>query len=186
MVERGWHRTIAIVAAVGMLATGCKSKKATANNENFTKALNAYFYTHDDCLYPHALKFPYELSSTGKAEVSPKALDALTDAGLLTRDEDRSIKVKRYALKPLGTKATARFCYGHREVTNVESFTPPANTDGHFMSTVNYSYAMKDVPEWAKDGAVQHAFPEMEKAVNGQGQGKTDVMLAFNGWEVPQ
>ncbi len=168
----------------GLLLGGCSSNK-TPNAKNFTRTLNAYFFNHDDCLYPSALRFPYEVSMTDTSSSGPKGLDALAKAGLLTMSEEKALKVKRYALTPAGSKATARFCYGHREVTSIDSFTPPATVDGRPGSTVSYHYKMMDVPIWAQTDQVQKAFPLMRQATTTGAEGKTAVALTLAGWQVP-
>ncbi|MGI8772769.1 MAG: hypothetical protein ACR2JE_15195 [Acidobacteriaceae bacterium] len=181
----------AIIAAMAtgtllLPIVGCKSGKKQPNDKNFTTALNTYYSNHNDCLYSQALKFPYEVPSTDKSDKGPKAMDALTAAGLLTRDEDKSIKVKRYALTPIGTRATGRFCYGHREVTQVDGFTEPATVGGHLQSAVSYHYKMLDVPVWANTDEMKHAFPLLAKALSDQAEGKTTLMRTLDDWEVPE
>jgi len=84
---------------------------------------------------------------TAKEEKSE--MDSLTDAGLLTRLEDRDMHVDRYTLNLAGNRFAPRFCYGHREVTGIVSFTPPGPHNGFTETTVTYQYAMRDVPVWA-------------------------------------
>lgn len=190
MAHRMCNKVVVTAAvATGLLllsAAGCKSGKKQPSDKNFTTALNTYYSNHNDCLYPQALKFPYEVPSTDKSDKGPKAMDALTAAGLLTRDEDKTIKVKRYALTPIGSRATARFCYGHREVTQIDGFTQPATVDGHLQSAVSYRYEMLDVPVWANTDEMKHAFPQLAKALSGQAEGKTTLMRTLDDWEVPE
>jgi hypothetical protein len=185
---RSKSAVFAAVATGALLlpTAGCKSGKKQPNDKNFTTALNTYYSNHIDCLYPQAVKFPHEISSTDKSDKGPKAMDALTAAGLLTRDEDKSIKVNRYALTPIGTRATSRFCYGHREVTHIDEFTPPATVDGHLQSTVTYHYKMLDVPVWANTDEMKHAFPNLDKALSDQAEGKTTLMRTLDDWEVAE
>jgi hypothetical protein len=92
---------------------GCTREKTQANDENFKRAINAYFYTgHDECLFATAQKFPNEVKVAEKAEM--KDMDALAKAGLLTRIEDGAFQLVRYDLTPLGMRAKGRFCFGHR------------------------------------------------------------------------
>ena len=63
------------------------------------------------------------------ADKNKAGLDALTAAGLLKSLEDRDIHVKRYELTTFGKRVPPRFCYGHRVVTSIDSFTPPAPVD---------------------------------------------------------
>ncbi len=184
--KRGW-RHAACFAGAALLALGlggCNGKKTAASNVNFQRAINAYFYTgRDECLFPTAYKFPNEVKVGEKDEM--KSMDALSKAGLLTRTEDGAFKLVRYALTPLGTRATGRFCYGHRDVTSVDSFTPLHAVEGRKATEVTYHYRMVDVPVWAQDAGIQKAFPEMARKIGGNAEGKTTVMSAYEGWEVP-
>ena len=183
MTRKPLTRGTVALSALLLLSAGCSSNK-TPNAKNFTKALNTYYFNHDDCLYPTALRFPYE-ASTADSTGNSKGLDALTKAGLLEMTEEKALKVKRYALTPAGTKATARFCYGHREVTSIDGFTPPHTIDGRPGSEVQYRYHMMDVPIWAQTAEVQKAFPKMAEATTTGTDGKTTVVLTLAGWQVP-
>ena len=85
-----------------LLAAGCNGYKA-ATPANFTRALNGYYSNHDDCLFPSAIRFPYEANTTG-ADKDPniERLDPLAAAGLLrhgarTRRIYQAIAVAMYA-----------------------------------------------------------------------------------------
>jgi hypothetical protein len=177
-------RTAAALALVLMLA-GCNGfKKPTA--KNFTGALNAYFSNHDDCLFDSSLRFPYEASTTGSDKAKIKSLDALEGAGLLKSLEDRDIHVKRYELTTFGKRVPPRFCFGHRVVTSIDGFTPPAMVDGQSTSQVSYHYKMMDVPGWADSAAIRKAFPVFAQETSPDAQGRTAVVLTMNGWRVPE
>lgn len=163
---------------------GCHRKKTEASNINFQRAINAYFYNNrDECLFTTAYRFPNEVKVGEKDEM--RKMDALSKAGLLTRTEDGAFNLVRYALTPLGTRATARFCYGHRDVTSVESFTPLRLVDGRKASDVTYQYRIVDAPVWIQDDNIRKQFPETVRKTSGSAEGKTTVMSAYEGWEVP-
>lgn len=177
--------TLAILAAVFVL-TGCEGYKK-ANQKNFLSALNYYFSHNDDCLFPSALRFPYEASTAaGDADPHKKGLDALTAAGLLKSLEDRDIHVKRYEQTPYGSHVPPRFCYGHRVVSSIDSFTPPATANGQQTSEVSYHFKMMDVPGWADSDQIRQAFPVFAQETSGNAQGKTTLVLTVNGWRVPE
>jgi hypothetical protein len=163
---------------------GCNSKKKPSD-ANFKQAINAYFYNgRDECLLPTApYKFPAEIKLAEKTDL--RELDALAKAGLLKRIEDGAFKLVRYEMTPLGTRATPRFCYGHRDVADVDSFTPPHVVDGRQASDVTYHYKMADTPIWVSDPGLQKVFPELARKTTGNAEGKTTVMSAYAGWEVP-
>ena len=73
-------------------------------------------------------------------------MDSLVKALLLDKSEEMSIHATRYTVTPAGARFAPRFCYGHREVTSIDSFTPIAITDGFKETTVTYSYTMKEGP----------------------------------------
>jgi len=186
MARRGWIGSAATALALGLLLAGCNGFKA-ATPKNFTRALNAYYSNNDDCLFPGALRFPYEASTAGNdTDPNKKALDALTDAGLLKSLEDRDIHVKRYALTAYGSRVAPRFCYGHRVVTSIDSFTPPATANGQQASQVNYHYKMMDVPGWADSDKIRQVFPAFAKSTSGNAQDHATLVLTMNGWRVPE
>lgn len=171
---------ILLVAVIG----GCHKKQTEASNENFKRAINAYFYNgRDECLFPVAQKFPSEVKLGEKAEM--KDMDALAKAGLLTRIEDGAFKLVRYDVTPLGTRAKARFCFGHRDVTSVDSFTPLRVEENRKASDVTYHYRIVDAPVWAQDDGLKKQFPNLARKTSGNAEGKTTVMSAYEGWEVP-
>ncbi len=119
----GFLRVLAAGLLLMVVLSGCHKKQTEASNENFRRAINAYFYNHrDECLFTTARKFPGEVKVREKSDM--KDMDALAKAGLLTRTEDGAFQLVRYDLTPLGARAGGRFCFGHRDVTTVDSFTP--------------------------------------------------------------
>ena len=181
-----WRRVARLTAAALLLVMigGCARKKTQASNENFKRAINAYFYNgRDECLFPVAQKFPNEVKVAEKAEM--KDMDALAKAGLLTRTEDGAFQLVRYDVTPLGTRAKGRFCFGHRDVTSVDSFTPPRIVDNRKAHDVTYHYRIVDAPVWAQDEGLKKQFPELAQKMSGNAEGKTTVMSAYQGWEVP-
>ena len=170
---------------LALLLTACNGYKAVAP-KNFTSALDAYYSAHDDCLYSSALRFPYE-EGLATRDASTRALDALTDAGLLQRTEEQGIQVKRYSLTPYATNhLDPRFCYGHRVITSIDSFTPPAGPHGQQTSQVSYHYRVEDLASWAKSKQMLAAFPALRKVATGESSDTTTLLLTVNGWRVPE
>jgi hypothetical protein len=181
-----WKWVARLTAAILLMVAigGCTRKKTEASNINFQRAINAYFYNHrDECLFTTARKFPDDVKVHEKDEM--KNMDALAKAGLLTRIEDGAFQLVRYDLTPLGTRATGRFCFGHRDVTSVDSFTPLRIVDKRKASDVTYHYRIADAPVWAQDENLKKQFPELARKTTGSAEGKTTVMSAYEGWEVP-
>ena len=168
-----------------ILLIGCSSANKPTN-ENFIKALNAYYLDHDDCLFPRGERFPYEVALGANSKQDEKQMDALTDAGLLTRVKDLTIHVERYSLNAPGKRFAPRFCYGHREVKGIVRFTPPAPRHGFTETTVTYQYMMRDVPVWAKSDALMAAFPELGKSLSASPSGQATLATVGAGWHVPE
>jgi hypothetical protein len=186
MARQRWINRTGNSLMLGLLLAGCSGFK-DATPKNFTGALNAYYSNHDDCLFPSSLRFPYE-ASTISAQKDPnmKGLDALETAGLLKSLEDRDIHVKRYELTTFGKRVPPRFCYGHRVVTSIDSFTPPAVVNGQPTTQVSYHYKMMDVPGWADSDQMRKTFPAFAKASSADAQDRTTLALYQNGWHVPE
>jgi hypothetical protein len=162
------------------VTTGCVSSKSRPSAANFTAGLDKHLLEHSDCLFDN-IRFPFEASERDKT----KQMDSLVKAQLLDKSEEMSIHVSRYIVTPTGARYAPRFCYGHREVTSIESFTPPAAANGFTESTVVYHYVMNDVPVWAKTPEVEAAFPEMAVAISGNATGKAILAQTPVGWQVP-
>jgi len=169
-----------IFATLLMVAAGCHSK-TDATPENYIQTLNAHFLDRKECLMPEAPRFPFETSDP----VKTKQMNSLVKAQLLTVSVETSIHASRYTPTVTGERAVPRFCYGHRNVTAIESSTPPAVTNGFPETQVVYQYELKDVPVWAKTAEVQAAFPEMAKAISGPSTAKATLAKTLAGWQVP-
>jgi hypothetical protein len=170
----------ATALALVTLASGCNTGKSAPTRANFTQAINNHFLDHPDCLFSDT-RFPFETSDPAKT----KQMDSLVKSLLLDKSVESSIHVSRYTVAPAGTRYAPRFCYGHREVTSIDSFTPIAINDGFKETTVSYSYTMKEVPVWAISHDVQAAFPEMARATTGQVTAKATLAQTPVGWQIP-
>lgn len=180
---KGTIKTLAVAAL--MLAAGCATD-VKPSNEKLQKALNNYFETHNECLYPAGLKFPYELDLGHNAATEKEKLDALMDSSLLKRQDAPAIKVYRYTLTPVGERAAPRFCYGHKTVTTIDSFTAPMKNGKFLETTVSYHATLMDIPVWVKTDKMTAAFPEMAKALSSPQPAQTTLENAGAGWQVPQ
>ena len=178
--------TLAIVA----LAAGCSSKK-DPTKANFKSAIDAYYSAHPECLWSTTVKFPTRADTSDASKT--QGYDALTDQGLLTRQQDSrkvfifgSKQVNDYDLSDKGRAAwTAdptnpgygNFCFGHRDVTSVDNFT--AN-EGN--ATVDYHYQLGGVATWADNTEVKTAFPTVQADLAGPLSDKASLTLTDNGW----
>jgi hypothetical protein len=174
---------IAVLICGGALllaGVGCHSKTAPTA-ANFMVALNAYFLEHPDCLFPQAPRFPYEASGP----VETKQMDALVKEQMLTVEGEADIHVSRYTPTQAGLRAAPRFCYGHRAISAIDSFTPPAQANGFMETQVAYHYTMDEVPVWAQSDGMRAAFPAMAVATSGAATGKVTLASTMAGWTVP-
>ena len=172
--------SVALITVMLLATAGCHSKSAP-NAKNFTTGLNAYFLEHSECLFPDAPHFPYETSDP----VRTKQMNALVDSKLLKVALDPTIHVSRYTTTVTGARFAPRFCYGHRVVSSIDSFTPPAQKNGFPETQVDYHYTVEDIPIWAKSEAMRAAFPALAKAEEGPQTAKATLAGTMAGWQVP-
>jgi hypothetical protein len=171
----------AIAVALLVLPLAACNSKSKATPENFIAGLNAHFTDHPDCLFPDAPTFPLETTDPART----KQLNALVDAQLLDVAVERDIHASRYTPTVMGTRLAPRFCYGHRNVTTIDSFTPPAPANGFPETQVIYHYTLQDVPVWAKSAAMRAAFPDMALKTSGNASDKATLAGTIAGWQVP-
>jgi len=174
-------RWVPALACAGLLVSGCSVKPTNAKLE---QGLNLYFAGHEECLFPQGMRFPYEVTPGPAAKAEEEKFDAMHSVGLLNELKDLSMHVERYSLTPLGERVAPRFCYGHKEVTSVDAFTPPAKDGNVLETTVTYHAAMRDVPMWVKTDAMTKAFPEMAQDIAGPREGQIVMGTAGVGWRV--
>ena len=179
---RNTSSRIALLATAFLLLpfAGCDSK-SKATPENFTAGLNAHFADHPDCLFGNPPHFPYETSDPAMT----KQLNALVDEQLLTVGQERDLHVSRYTTTDAGARVAPRFCYGHRVVASIDSFTPPAPANGFPETQVAYHYTMQDVPVWAKSDGMRLAFPTLALNTSGTASDKATLAGTMAGWQVP-
>jgi len=186
MKDTGWTRTVSVAAGILLTVSACSSGRNKPTPENFKAALNSYFTNRSECLFPSAPQFPYEVSPSPTAKAEQKRMDALMAAALVKRKADESIHVYIYSLTPAGERATSRFCYGHRQVTSIDNFTPPEKINNFLQTKVDYHYTVTEVPVWAKTKEIEDAFPDLKKALAGTATGQTTLANAGAGWQVPE
>lgn len=171
--------TATVMTFIGTLS-GCNTGKSAPTPANFTQAINNHFLDHTDCLFSDT-RFPFETSDPGKTT----QMDSLAKALLLDKSVESSIHVSRYTVTTTGARFAPHFCYGHREVTSIDSFTPITINDGFKETTVTYSYTMKEVPVWALSHDIQAAFPDMTRATTSQVTAKATLAQTSVGWQIP-
>jgi hypothetical protein len=174
------------------LAAGCSSKK-DATKPNFKSAISTYYSAHPECLWSTTVKFPTRSDTSDSSKTTQ--YDALTDQGLLTRQQDsRKVfifgtkQVNDYDLSDKGRAAwTAdpqqpgygNFCFGHRDVTAVDDFSANGGT-----ATVNYHYQLGAVAPWANNTEIETAFPTVQADLASPLSDKANLTLTDDGWVV--
>ena len=172
-----------LVAAAGLVLSsiGCNSK-AKPTPENFTKTVNAYFSERPDCLFS-GIRFPY---ATADAQIT-KQMNSLVKAQLLESSFEYAVHTTRYTVTSVGTRYAPRFCYGHRIVSFIDNFQPPAKGPSGFPETkVSFHYTLEDVPVWAKSQGILDAFPDIAEKINHGGDGSLSLAQTMAGWQVPE
>ena len=185
--------TFALAAAL-VLCAGCK--KTADNTSNYKSAINNYLATNQSCLWPEPQKFPVQVNTDSD---KTGGFDALYNQGLLVRTTAEKKKllglvdkqVTNYDLSPKGKSSwtasqsdpsTGNFCYGHREVSSIDTATVTGDGPGATAS-VAYHYTFTSVPDWAKDGGVQNSFPSVQRNLAG-GVSTATLQDTSNGWVV--
>ena len=193
-----WRSTMSILMAAPLLVA-CDDKR-TANAGNFEQALQRHYDGHPECV---ALPIDFILGAPLDADGSRREeADALVRAGLLSVVSPKGVSPSsvearssvQYALTAAGAQAIRKgadsflggmaLCFAQRRIMKVVFFTPPAEVLGTTASRVSYSYELRDVAVWAKDGALQDAFPPIKAALAASSRSDTDGMiLTDKGWQ---
>jgi hypothetical protein len=185
-----------LLLGVALLFPGCN--KQDNSKANFQTAINEYYKAHPACIWQDTKKFPVQAATSDDAKT--EGYDALTDAGLLTRTTGEkkvfivaSKQVNNYDLSAQGRSAWTpdttqpgygNFCYGHRSVDSIDSFTIGTNGSGAKTAEVNYHYSFSDVPAWAKSQEVQTAFSSVGAALAHGQPGQDSLLMNGDTWQV--
>ena len=186
----------AFFCAVVLLFPGCN--KQDNSKANYQTAINDYYKAHPACIWQEMKKFPVQAATSDDAKT--QGYDALTDAGLLTRTTGEkkafiiaSKQVNNYDLSAQGRSAWTpdttqpgygNFCYGHRAVDSIDSFTNGVNASGLKTAEVNYHYSFTDVPDWARSQEVQTAFSSVGSALAHGQPAQDSLVMNGNAWQV--
>ena len=187
----------AALCVIFLVAAGCHEKTAP-DTSNFKTAINDYYSARTACVWASPVKFPAQADASNDEQT--KGFDALTDAGLLTRKAEEkkrfligSKQVTDYDVSDKGRgtwtpdqsqPGYGNFCFGHREVTSIDSSTTATNQSGANTATVNYHYDMAGIPDWAKSQEIQTAFPNVQGALAGPRAAVATLVQTQNGWQL--
>jgi hypothetical protein len=181
-----------VMGGMIVLAAGCHSK--IIDKAQFRSALDNYYSSQQDCLWPAPIKLPAQADATNEDQT--KGFDALTDAGLLKRmpaEKKRflvgSKRVNNYDLSAQGRShwtadpaqpGYGNFCFGHPEVSSIDEIAP--NTGGETQYSVGYRFGLTP-PAWADTAEIKTAFPSTAELNNGQTATAT-LTRSGGGWQV--
>lgn len=190
-------KRVVAVAVFGtmIVAAGCRTN--SVDKSSFKTAIDDYYSSRHACVWSSPMKFPAQADTSNDEQT--KGFDALTDAGLLTRAAEEkkrfligSKQVTNYDLSDKGrTTWTAdqtqpgygNFCYGHREVTSIDSYTPSDNANAT-QYAVTYHSAVTGVADWANSTEMKTAFPKIQSDISGQQTATANLAKSNNGWQV--
>jgi hypothetical protein len=194
MTTHPWRSVLLCGAA--FLVFGCN--KQDNSKMNYQTAINDYYKAHPACIWEDTKKMPVQAATSDDAKT--QGYDALTDAGLLTRTTAEkkvfiiaSKQVNNYDLSDQGRSAWTpdttqpgygNFCYGHRAVDSIDSFTNGVNASGLKTAQVNYQYSFADVPSWAKNQEIQTAFSSVGAALAHSQPGQASLVMNGSNWQV--
>ncbi len=192
MILQKFSPRLVMACALLTLAAGCSSKK-DATKPNFKDAIDTYYSAHPECLWSTSVKFPTRADTSDTSKTA--GYDALTDQGLLTRQQDSrkvfifgSKEVSDYDLSEKGRGAWTgdpqqpgfgNFCYGHRDVTTVDDFSVNGGS-----ATADYHYQLGGVAGWADNTEVKTAFPAVQASLANPLSDKANLTLTDSGWVV--
>jgi hypothetical protein len=180
-----------------VFAAGCKTN--TVDKGAFKSAINDYLSARQECVWSSPQKFPTQADTSNDEQT--KGYDALTDAGMLTRQAAEkkrfligSKQVNMYDLSDKGRSTWVadqtqpgygNFCFGHREVTSIDNYTPADNPDATQFS-VNYHYDLSGVPAWASSAEMKTAFSKLAADTSGPQPATASLSKSDKGWQVLQ
>jgi hypothetical protein len=174
-------------AVVGLICVatiaGCSGTPSPKERVDYSVSLNRYYEGRPMCLWPDAVKFPIEKATP--QEVHKLGLNALVGSGLLVRTNGgRSFDLSpegRSAFSPdVFNKGAGNFCYGRRKVVSIDS----TNHNSRSTELVSYEYSVADAAAWAKEDAVQRAFPQIVSELAGVHRAQATLLDTTEGFEV--
>src|ERR1700722_15706684 len=187
---------MALLCGVTLLFAGCN--KQDNSKANYQAAINNYYKAHPLCLWQDTKKLPVQAATADDAKT--QGYDGLTDAGLLSRrsgekngfivaakqvnNDDLSARGPSSWAPETAQPGYGNFCYGHRAVDSIDSFTNGVNASGLKTAEVNYHYSFADVPDWARSQEVQTAFSSVGSALAHGQPAQDSLVMNGNAWQV--
>ena len=185
-----------VLCAAIVFAAGCN--KTDNSKMNYESAINDYYKAHPACLWSQTKKFPVQAATSDDAKT--EGYDALTDAGLLTRTTAEkkvfiiaSKQVNNYDISEKGRSSwTAdatqpgygNFCYGHRDVSAIDTFTTGVDSAGAKTAQVSYHYKISDAAAWTGSPGIKTAFPDLATALSGPQADNASLTMTGDHWQL--
>lgn len=189
-------RAVLPIVFIGLLlwTTGCGPK---FDRSALTAAINKSYAGRHECVWPEAVKLPAEVDPSKDDRI--RDFDALTDAGLLTRE----IEVKshpqpgvqpmnKFSLSDSGHASWVpdpdkagygNFCMGHFNVTAINKATPNDRSNPT-QYAVDYSYEVEGIPAWAQTPESMRAFRKIAADTAIQSASATLIKSPDGSWAV--
>ena len=173
------------VAGVALVATvaGCSNVPPPKERIDYSASLNRYYEGRPMCLWSDTVKFPVENATPD--QVHKLGFEALVGSGLLVRRHGG----KAFDLSPEGrsafspdvfNKGAGNFCYGRRKVVSIDM----ARHNSRSSELVEYQYSVADPAAWAREDAIQHAFPQIVNELSGVHKAQATLLDTTEGFEV--
>ncbi|MFP5393161.1 MAG: hypothetical protein ACLGI6_16705 [Gammaproteobacteria bacterium] len=190
----------ALLGAVLLTALSACGDKNGPNEKNLGAAVTQYFAKKGElCL--ETITWPVDVYATDlrQIKVYPDGVAgqmAALEAAGLAKGEDVEApgkpKVRRYTLadaaKPFVRETKPgqfNICGGRKTLDKVVRWDDPKKVGDHLETGVVYTYAIANLPEWAKKPQMQEAFGPLGDAVKGQRSAKEKLAVrqTAQGWE---
>ncbi|MDP9052359.1 MAG: hypothetical protein M3O31_16800 [Acidobacteriota bacterium] len=182
-------RIVVAACFASAVLSGCSSAPPPVQKADYSATLNKYYEGRPLCVWSDTVKFPVEATS---ADATERGFDALEVAGLLVRKAAGKHSPKgssTYDLSPEGRSVfdvdisdpgAGNFCYGRRKVISIDR----DNHNSPSTELVDYHYNVTDPASWAKESAIQRAFPQVMSELAAPHKAEVTLLDTTDGWEV--
>lgn len=155
---------------------GCDSSQA-ANTSEFTKAIDGKISKRCYGIFPYGMyaKPPFVVPNSDTSSIDK--MNAFTKAGVFSMEDDGQGKSK-YSLTDEGKKYSqgSGFCVGFRQVNDIVDFTKPGELFGVTMTKVEYTFVVRDIPEWVE------SIPDIYEKLKTPEKASIELYLKKSGW----
>ncbi len=185
-------KSLGIVSAslLSLLALSCSDgPEDEVSDDVFLQALRDSYVDRKACSQIGTRPRDGVIAQVPSIRSNPQ-LDALVDAGLLTRRQDGiglnyslTDAIRPYLKNGQSLEGAPSLCFADIEVTGIDSFTEPTETFGSTVSNVRFTTALTNIEPWA---ANVFAGTDYLPWIQGEPrEGATDLILTSSGW-IPQ